>query len=97
LASLIANISELFTQQQSYKRCKTKTAEIIRQQTWHKGRNDSHSKGRVSELTNGVGSDLRQWLRSRIAVYGAYWTAVDETAGVSVQCGTVQIFKYHYL
>jgi len=46
-------------------------------------KNQSDSKGRVSEITNGVGSDLRHRLRSINAVYGAHWTAVDETAGVA--------------
>jgi len=30
-----------------------------------------------------VGNDLRPRLRSSNAVYGAHWTAVDETAGVA--------------
>jgi hypothetical protein len=37
----------------------------------------------VSEITNGVGNDLRHRLKSINAVYGAHWTAVDETTGVA--------------
>jgi hypothetical protein len=83
LAGLIASNSELFTEQQFYLQCKTKTAKLLDSKKAQELKNRSQSKGRVSELRDGVRSDLRQWLRSRIAVYGAYWTAVDETAGVA--------------
>jgi hypothetical protein len=43
----------------------------------------SLSKGRVSELKDGVGNDLKHQLRSSNEVYDAYWTAMDGTAGVT--------------
>jgi len=83
LASLIANNSELFTEQQFRLQCKIKTAELSDSKQVQELKNQSHSKGRVSELTNGVGNNLRHRLSSDKEIYDSYWTAVDETVGVT--------------
>jgi hypothetical protein len=84
LASLTANNSERFTEQQFYLQCKTKTAEIVRQQKSTRIQKVIPNVSRVSsDLTNGVGNDLKHRLRSSNEVYGVCWTAVDETAGVA--------------
>jgi len=78
-----ASNSELLTEQQFHLRCEIQTGEIIRQQkNVQEFPNESLNISRVSELTNGVENDLRHRLRWSNAVYHAYRTALDDTAGV---------------